>query len=125
MHNRDPEHLFSALAEAYRDAPIQRTIDLAMFRVDVDKGIVHGVVAGIELPSVLDADGVVKAQRELLKGEVTDAGTTPQSVDDAPARTEDSGPPPSREGVAPSEPGTADIRCTSFACLRPRGPSRR
>jgi serine phosphatase RsbU (regulator of sigma subunit) len=66
-----PEPLFERLAAAYREAPIQRPLELALWRIDLVRGELTGVCAGLEPPLVLAKDGaLLEAERTPLDVEV-------------------------------------------------------
>ena len=69
-----PSELLFALAAAYTEAPIHRRVEMAIFVVDVAAGMVRGVIAGIDPPSVLDENGApVAAQVSALSAPATPA----------------------------------------------------
>lgn len=69
-----PEPLFRRLAAAYRDAPIQRPLKLALYRIDLARGELAGVSAGLDPPLVLASGGAAIApERSPLDAEVDGA----------------------------------------------------
>lgn len=61
LADASPEPLLAALAAEYAAAPIHRRLDVALFRVDLDRAEVTGVVGGMDPPTVLDRAGAAIA----------------------------------------------------------------